>query len=104
MYRKTWLNAISKAVTLHQYPRKIVLSGPSGFLGKRVLKSIIELHNFRRDNGLDPGELILLSASPGKFSISPPFDPVCLHYKQFHTHHYYISNLITYLLLYIYTT
>ncbi len=41
------------------------MSGPSGFLGKVVIQSIVELHRYRRTHGLEPGELILLSSSPG---------------------------------------
>lgn len=47
-------------------PKKIMLSGPSGFLGNNVLRSILEVHQIRKDNGVEPGELILLSSSPGK--------------------------------------
>ena len=47
-------------------PKKIVLSGPSGFLGQRVLHCILEIHKMRIDMGLDPGELVLLSSSPGR--------------------------------------
>lgn len=54
---KSLLNAPSK---------KIILSGPSGFLGNRVFQSILQVHQLRKENGLDPGEVILLSGSPGK--------------------------------------
>ncbi len=54
-----------KRVVLTQKPKKIIVSGPSGFLGKRVIKTILELHNVRKQEGLEPGELILLSSSPG---------------------------------------
>lgn len=43
-----------------------MLSGPSGFLGNRVLDSILKVHDFRKEQGLDPGEVILLSSSPGR--------------------------------------
>lgn len=46
--------------------KKIMLSGPSGFLGSRVLDSILQVHNYRKKQGLDPGEIILLSSSPGR--------------------------------------
>lgn len=47
-------------------PKLVVLSGPSGFLGSKVVQSILDVHDFRRRNGVDPGELILLSSSPGR--------------------------------------
>ena len=46
-------------------PKKVVLSGPSGFLGAHVLDSILEVHAVRQANGLEPGEVILMSSSPG---------------------------------------
>ncbi len=51
---------------LDEPPRKIVLSGPSGFLGQRVLKSVLEVHDYRRQHSLNPGELVVLSSSPGR--------------------------------------
>jgi hypothetical protein len=51
---------------LNEPPKKIVLSGPSGFIGSRVLDSILLIHGHRKSFGLPPGELILLSYSPGK--------------------------------------
>ena len=51
---------------LLESPKRIVLSGPSGFLGSRVLKSVLNVHKFRKANGLNPGELIILSSSPGR--------------------------------------
>ena len=50
---------------LHAPPKKIVLSGPSGFLGSRVLDLILSHHALRAEHGLEPGELFLLSSSPG---------------------------------------
>jgi len=47
-------------------PKQIALSGPSGFLGTRVVQAIMDVHSWRRAHGLEPGELLLLSASPGK--------------------------------------
>ena len=47
-------------------PKRIVLSGPSGFLGQRVLDCIMNVHSDRLDHGLKPGEVILLSSSPGR--------------------------------------
>ena len=35
------------------------------FVGQRVLKSVLQVHEFRRQNNLNPGEVVLLSASPG---------------------------------------
>ena len=55
----------AQASLLSSSPKKIVLSGPSGFLGKRVLDSILDVHRTRKLNKLDPGEVILLSSSPG---------------------------------------
>eukprot|EP00741_Cyanophora_paradoxa_P005674 tig00000903_g5501.t1 len=46
-------------------PKKIVLSGPSGFLGSRVFRAILQIHELRKHHGIEPGELILLSGSPG---------------------------------------
>ena len=51
---------------LDAQPKKIVLSGPSGFLGSKVLDSIIDIHSFREANKRKAGEVILLSSSPGK--------------------------------------
>jgi hypothetical protein len=47
-------------------PKTILLSGPSGFLGSRVFSSILEVHEMRKNAGLNPGEVILLSGSPGR--------------------------------------
>ena len=46
-------------------PKQIALSGPAGFLGSRVLSSILDAHDHRRARGLEPGEVVLLSSSPG---------------------------------------
>lgn len=56
----------AKDVLLQVRPKKIMLSGPSGFLGNNVLQAILEVHKIRKSHGLEPGELILLSGSPGK--------------------------------------
>jgi len=50
---------------LYSRPKTIALSGPAGFLGSNVVDSILDAHEFRRANGVDPGELLLLSSSPG---------------------------------------
>jgi nucleoside-diphosphate-sugar epimerase len=50
---------------LNARPKSIALSGPGGFLGARVLDAILDVHDYRRANGVDPGEALLLSASPG---------------------------------------
>lgn len=55
-----------KDVLLNSRPKKIVLSGPSGFLGSNVFKVILEAHDIRKANGVEPGEIVLLSSSPGK--------------------------------------
>ena len=47
-------------------PKRVVLSGPSGFLGSRVLDLLLQAHEHRINDGLDPGEVILLSSSPGR--------------------------------------
>jgi hypothetical protein len=47
-------------------PKKIMISGPSGFLGSRVLECILAAHRIRKSKDLNPGEVILLSGSPGK--------------------------------------
>ncbi|CAM9160333.1 unnamed protein product, partial [Ectocarpus fasciculatus] len=46
-------------------PKRIVLSGPSGFLGSRVLDSILAGHAYRKEENLPPGEVVLMSSSPG---------------------------------------
>ena len=46
--------------------RNIVLSGPSGFLGSRVVDEVVKAQALRKAKGLPPGQLILLSGSPGK--------------------------------------
>jgi len=51
---------------LESHAKKIVLSGPSGFLGSRVLEAILEAHALRKEQGLEPGEVILLSGGPGR--------------------------------------
>ena len=51
---------------LDMKPKKIVLSGPSGFLGSRVLNSLLSVQAFRKKYALDPGEIILLSSGPGR--------------------------------------
>lgn len=67
MIKKTPSNLIQFAseTILNSKAKKIVLSGPSGFLGSRVLNSIIEAQQLRIHHKQDPGEVILLSANPG---------------------------------------
>ena len=55
----------ASAALLEAPPKQIALSGPAGFLGSRVLQSVLDAHEHRRDHGLEPGEVILLSSSPG---------------------------------------
>ena len=50
---------------LSSRPKRIVLSGPSGFLGSRVLDSILAGHKLRMECEEPPGEVVLLSSSPG---------------------------------------
>ena len=55
----------AKASIEEATPKQIALSGPAGFLGSRVLSSILDAHDHRRAVGLEPGEVVLLSSSPG---------------------------------------
>lgn len=55
----------AKASIEEATPKQIALSGPAGFLGSRVLSSILDAHDYRRAVGLEPGEVVLLSSSPG---------------------------------------
>lgn len=59
-------NAFTRKVLLESPPKRIILSGPSGFLGWRVLDSILKVHKLRIENGLKPGEIVLLSGGPGR--------------------------------------
>lgn len=59
-------NAYTRKVLLDSPPKRIILSGPSGFLGRRVLDSILKVHKLRIDNGVKPGEIVLLSGGPGR--------------------------------------
>jgi hypothetical protein len=45
--------------------KTIVLSGPSGYVGKRVLNFLLHLQQARIDEGCNPGKIVLLSSSPG---------------------------------------
>ena len=36
-------------------PKQIALSGPAGFLGSRVLATILDAHDYRREHGLEVG-------------------------------------------------
>eukprot|EP00239_Pterosperma_sp_CCMP1384_P001984 CAMPEP_0197852368 /NCGR_PEP_ID=MMETSP1438-20131217/20399_1 /TAXON_ID=1461541 /ORGANISM="Pterosperma sp., Strain CCMP1384" /LENGTH=519 /DNA_ID=CAMNT_0043466383 /DNA_START=259 /DNA_END=1815 /DNA_ORIENTATION=+ len=56
----------ARDVLLESSPKQIALSGPSGFIGRRVLDSILEVHAERQRHGLEPGEVVLLSSSPGR--------------------------------------
>jgi hypothetical protein len=59
-----WLKVAHDAL-LESRPKRIVLSGPSGFLGRRVLRAVLDAQAYRVKHGEVPGELILLSSSPG---------------------------------------
>ena len=48
--------------------KTIVLSGPSGFLGSRVLDQLLLFHEQRKLANLPTGQIILLSSSPGTLS------------------------------------
>lgn len=56
----------AKEIILNSPAKTVLLSGPSGFLGSRVFESILHAQMMRADAGLNPGEVILLSGSPGK--------------------------------------
>lgn len=43
----------------------MAISGPAGFLGSRVVDNILDVHEHRQAAGHEPGELLLLSSSPG---------------------------------------
>jgi hypothetical protein len=45
--------------------KTIVLSGPSGYVGKRVLNFLLHLQQARLDEGRSAGKIVLLSSSPG---------------------------------------
>lgn len=46
-------------------PKQIVLSGPSGYVGQRVLSHLLEIQMLRKERQQDTGRIILLSSSPG---------------------------------------
>jgi hypothetical protein len=60
-----WLRNASEYI-LESSKKRIVLSGPSGFLGRNVVRCILDAFAFRKRAGLEPGELVLLSSSPGR--------------------------------------
>lgn len=60
-----FIEIIGPKILLEQ-PKKILISGPSGFVGSRLVDTLVAIHKYRSQNGVEPGELILLSASPGK--------------------------------------
>ena len=45
--------------------KTIVLSGPSGYVGKRVLNFLLHLQQARLEQGRSAGKIVLLSSSPG---------------------------------------
>ena len=69
MTAKSCINRISPLTSCTKVfectPKRIVLSGPSGFLGSHVLDSILDIHDHRKQRGIEPGEVVLLSSSPG---------------------------------------
>jgi nucleoside-diphosphate-sugar epimerase len=65
MSKSKFLPLLSAPGLLQCSPKRVVLSGPSGFLGTHVLDSLLEVHQLRKENGLEPGEITLLSSSPG---------------------------------------
>ena len=50
---------------LNEKPKKILISGPSGFVGGKLIDTLVAIHQYKIQNGVEPGELILLSATPG---------------------------------------
>lgn len=56
----------AKEKLLEAKPKRVCLSGPSGFLGSRVFEHTLQIHELRRQYGLETGEIILLSSSPGR--------------------------------------
>lgn len=56
----------AKEIILNSPAKTVLLSGPSGFLGSRVFESILHAHMMREEAGVEPGEVILLSGSPGR--------------------------------------
>ena len=50
----------ASAALLEAPPKQIALSGPAGFLGSRVLQSVLDAHEHRRDHGLEPGEVVVV--------------------------------------------
>ena len=67
----------SKKRLLETPARKIALSGPSGFLGSRVLDDILWVHECREQEGLPPGEVVLLSSRSFLIFETPSY---CSHY------------------------
>lgn len=59
-------SAIATKALLDATPKKIIISGPSGFLGSRVLEAILQAHQYRAEHKVPPGEIVLLSSSPGR--------------------------------------
>lgn len=45
--------------------KQIVLSGPSGYLGRQVLRHLLEIQMLRKERQQETGRIILLSSSPG---------------------------------------
>ena len=45
--------------------KKVVISGPSGFLGSQVVDYFTEYNLYRQEHNQEPNEIILLSSSPG---------------------------------------
>ena len=49
----------------YETAKKVVISGPSGFLGSQVVDYFTEFNLYRQEHNLEPNEIILLSSSPG---------------------------------------
>lgn len=58
--------ALAGSKILAASPKHIALSGPSGFLGRRVLESILDIFLYRHENNVEPGKILLLTSSPGR--------------------------------------
>lgn len=50
---------------LKEPPKRVIVSGPSGFLGRRVVDGLVQVQQYRIEHGIDPGEIVLLSSRPG---------------------------------------
>ena len=61
---------------LSSRPKRIVLSGPSGFLGSRVLNSILDGHAHRQDTKVS---VCIITYFTNQNSINPTEKPMAKH-------------------------